>query len=253
MTTTTTSSSSTTSKMSLKLLVDIKVDRVLFAEASKDFVDFLFNLHRLPIGAVTNLLTKTNMVGSLGKLYESIENLSSTYLLQQSQDKDMLLKPTTLIPPGFLLLPNFKGNSEVYEPPKLYRCSWGSRCSNYVTLVVNTLCPNCDRLMNDSVTYAGKKKMELKGSGGEDGFVKEAVTYTIMDDLVVLPTSPISCHASLNKFNIKDISSIQEMVVEFGIQEAIQLLEASLQSRNVLTSVFLKDIKFKKESNMILQ
>ncbi|XP_054788017.1 uncharacterized protein LOC129293915 [Prosopis cineraria] len=248
-----TSSSSTTSKMSLKLLVDTKSERVLFAEASKDFVDFLFNLHRLPIGTVTKLLTKTNMVGSLGKLYESIENLSNTYLLQQKQGKDILLKPKALIPPGFLLLPNYEGNikeEDHQEPPKLYMCR--NRCQYTVTLVMNTPCLYCRNPMNSSVTYVGKKEMEAKGSVGEDGFVKDVVTYMVMDDLVVQPLSTISCIALLNKFNIKDVSSLQEMVVEFGIPEGMELLKASLQCSNALTSVFLKNIKFEKESNMIL-
>ncbi|KAF7811363.1 DUF674 domain-containing protein [Senna tora] len=63
----------------MKLLIDTKTQRVLFAEASKDFINFLFNLLQLPIGTVTRLLTKNGMVGCLGKLYESIENLNETY------------------------------------------------------------------------------------------------------------------------------------------------------------------------------
>ncbi|KAK4284125.1 hypothetical protein QN277_000997 [Acacia crassicarpa] len=246
----TTSSSSSTTKMSLKLLVDKKAERVLFAEASKDFIDFLFNLHRLPIGVVTKLLTKNNMVGSLGKVYESIENLSNTYLLHQNQNKDILLKPKTPIPPGFLLLSNYDTNinEEEIEPPQLYMCSnW---CRYYVTLVPNTPCSNCGRGMNNSVTYVGKNKMEVKGydgGGGEGGFVKEAVTYMVMDDLMVQPMSSISCISLLNKFNIKDVSSVQEMDVEFGVHEGIELLKASLLCNNVLTSVFHSNIKIKKE------
>ncbi|XP_054785511.1 uncharacterized protein LOC129292036 isoform X2 [Prosopis cineraria] len=230
-----TSSPSTTSKMSLKLLVDAKSERVLFAEASKDFVDFLFNLHRLPIGTVTKLLTKTNMVGSLGKLYESIENLNYTYLLQQNQDiKDILLKPKTLIPPGFLLLPNYEGNIEDHqEPPKLYMCR--NRCQYSVTLVMNTPCLYCRNPMNSAVTYVGKKEMEVKGYGGteKDGFVKDVVTYMVMDDLVVQPLSTISCIALLNKFNVKDVSSLQEMAVEFGIQEIIHSRDLFAQTLNL--------------------
>ncbi|KAI9127868.1 hypothetical protein K1719_000861 [Acacia pycnantha] len=248
----TTSSSST--KMSLKLLVDIKAERVLFAEASKDFIDFLFNLHRLPIGVVTKLLTKNNMVGSLGKIYESIENLSNTYLLHQNQNKDILLKPKTLIPPGFLLLSNYDTNikEEEIEPPKLYMCR--NRCMYSVTLVLNTPCSYCRSSMNNSVSYVGKNKMEVKTNygGGEGGFVKEVVTYMVMDDLMVQPMSTISCIALLNKFNIKDVSSLQEMDVEFGVHEGIEFLKASLQCNNVLTSVFHSNIKLKKESNMIL-
>lgn len=52
-----------TCKVSLKLLIDTKGNKVLFAEAGKDFVDFLFNLLSLPLGNVINLLTKNSMVG----------------------------------------------------------------------------------------------------------------------------------------------------------------------------------------------
>ncbi|KAH7840272.1 hypothetical protein Vadar_014921 [Vaccinium darrowii] len=39
-------------KVSLKLLIDTKGNRVLFPEARKDFVDFLFNLLLLPLGTL---------------------------------------------------------------------------------------------------------------------------------------------------------------------------------------------------------
>ncbi|MCI14922.1 DUF674 family protein, partial [Trifolium medium] len=58
-------SSSTTNKVTLKLLIDTKNEKVLFAEASKAVIDFLFNLLRLPVGTVVKLLSKNGMVGSL--------------------------------------------------------------------------------------------------------------------------------------------------------------------------------------------
>ncbi|CAI9108285.1 OLC1v1007854C1 [Oldenlandia corymbosa var. corymbosa] len=69
-----------TSKISLKLLVDTKSKRVLFAEAGKDAVDFLFHILTLPMGTVIRLLTEEKMVGCIGNLYESIENLCETYI-----------------------------------------------------------------------------------------------------------------------------------------------------------------------------
>ncbi|OMP02666.1 hypothetical protein COLO4_10947 [Corchorus olitorius] len=36
-------------EVSLKLLVDVRGQRVLFAEGGKDFVDFLFNILSLPL------------------------------------------------------------------------------------------------------------------------------------------------------------------------------------------------------------
>ena len=80
------------SKVSLKLLIDTKAHKVLFAEAGKDFVDFLFNILSLPVGTVVRLLANTSMIGSLGNLYESVENLNETYM-QSKQSKETLLKP----------------------------------------------------------------------------------------------------------------------------------------------------------------
>ncbi|CAL8155979.1 unnamed protein product [Prunus armeniaca] len=84
-----------TSPVRLKLLIDKKHKKVLFAKASKDFVDFLFTLLSLPVGIVIRLLSKKRMVGCLGKLYGNLENLNDTYL-QPNLNKDVLLKPKKL-------------------------------------------------------------------------------------------------------------------------------------------------------------
>ena len=85
--------SSSKPNITLKLLIDSKGQRVLFAEAGKDFADFLFTLLSLLLGTIIRLLsTNIGMVGSIGKLYESHENLSYTYI-QPNVDKDTLLDP----------------------------------------------------------------------------------------------------------------------------------------------------------------
>ncbi|CAN1131034.1 hypothetical protein LINPERHAP2_LOCUS6164 [Linum perenne] len=82
----------TTTKVTLKLLIDKKSNRVLFAEAGKEFVDFLFSILSLPLGTVIRLLSKDKMVGCLGNLYQSIEELGDTFI-QQSTSKDIVLNP----------------------------------------------------------------------------------------------------------------------------------------------------------------
>ncbi|KAH7548035.1 hypothetical protein ACOSP7_032659 [Xanthoceras sorbifolium] len=84
------------SSMKLKLLIDTKANKVPFAEAGKDFVDFLFYLISLPVGTVIRLLKENSLVGSFGKIYVSIENLNETYI-QPNQDKNSLLNPTAPI------------------------------------------------------------------------------------------------------------------------------------------------------------
>ncbi|PPD79619.1 hypothetical protein GOBAR_DD23451 [Gossypium barbadense] len=78
--------------MSLKLLIDTKGQRVLYAEVGKDFVDFLFNILLFPVGTFIKLLRKEGMVGFLANLYESVENLGDAYI-QLTTNKDTLLNP----------------------------------------------------------------------------------------------------------------------------------------------------------------
>lgn len=82
-----------TTNVRLKLLIDTETRSVLYAEADKDFIDFLFNLLSLPLGAVIRLLTKEHMVGCLGNLYESVQTLNETCFIKPSQAKEALLRP----------------------------------------------------------------------------------------------------------------------------------------------------------------
>ncbi|XP_028779614.1 uncharacterized protein LOC114735993 [Neltuma alba] len=239
--------SSSSSKVSLKLLIDTKEERVLFAEASKEFIDFLFNLLRLPIGTVTRLLTKNAMVGSLGKLYESKENLGDVYLNKPEQDRNTLLKPSSPLASGYLLPTandDDRHDTNSSGTPNLYMC--GGRCNYGVTRVRNRACPYCRGSMGYAVQLVGDDKKATEDSSAK-GFVKGVVTYTVMDDLEVRPMSTISTITLISKFKVKDISSLQERVVELRMEEGIKLLKASLQCKNVLTSVFLEKDNIKEQ------
>jgi hypothetical protein len=112
-------------KVSLRLLIEKKSQRVLFAEVDKKFVDFLFSIFTLPVGTVTRLLQKQNMAGCLHSLYKSIENLRDIYL-QPDQDKDFLLNPKVVNISGAkvpLLLPSVEHS---YSPKKFYRCEYNT-------------------------------------------------------------------------------------------------------------------------------
>jgi hypothetical protein len=58
--------------MMMKLTVDTKAQSVVYAEAGKDVVDFLFDLLTLPLATVVKLLTSRDsisMVGCIGDLH----------------------------------------------------------------------------------------------------------------------------------------------------------------------------------------
>ncbi|XP_039159484.1 uncharacterized protein LOC104420936 [Eucalyptus grandis] len=236
-----------TEKVSLKLLVNKSNRTVLFAEAGKDFVDFLFHFLALPVGTVIQLLTKTGMVGSLGNLYGSVEKLNDVYI--EPSKKDILLKPkapscVSEIP---LILPETSSDS---TPKTYYRCPQRSyhNCSGYVAEDPSAQCPQCNNSMNHPITLvkslAGNPAAAAASaaeSNSRVGFVHGVVTYMVMDDLEVKPMSTISSITLLTQFNVKEIRHLEEKVVSLGMDEGIKLLRTSFHSKKVLTDVFLDD------------
>ncbi|CAM0879549.1 unnamed protein product [Alopecurus aequalis] len=186
-----------TSALSMKLLIDTKARRVLFAEASKDVVDFLFSLLALPVGTAVKLLGKESMVGCIGNLYGSVEKLDGTYV-QPGAAKDALLHPAVLSP---------------------------AASANSTLLLL-------------SEPSSGKATQAVGAVGGK-GFVQGIVTYTVMDDLTVTPMSSISGITLLNTFAVEDLTALQEKTVQLDFSEGLAILKASLQSKTVLTDVFL--------------
>ena len=53
----------------------------------------------------------------------------------------------------------------------------------------------------------------------DGGYVEEAVIYMVMDDLAVKPLSTDSIISLLDKFNVKEIGTLEEKVVDLGEDE----------------------------------
>uniref|UniRef100_A0A6M2EI54 DUF674 domain-containing protein n=1 Tax=Populus davidiana TaxID=266767 RepID=A0A6M2EI54_9ROSI len=232
------------SKISLKLLINSKHNKVVFAEAGKDFVDFLLSLLALPVGTVIRLLTKSTMIGCIANLYGSLEKLDESYM-QPNQNKDSILKPTvtTQVTNPSFLLPDTKKP----ENRKLYYCP---SHPGYVSDSPNTVCNHCsspfigdNRCMSQEVKFVGTNVSTSTDTPASTdqagGYVKGLVTYMVTGDLSVSPMSMVSGVGLLNKFDIKDFSVLEEKVVELGINEGLELLKASLLSKDALTAVFL--------------
>lgn len=162
------------SNVRLKLLIDTNGRKVLFAEAGKDFVDFLFYVLSLPVGTVVKLLREKSMVGCLSNLHWSIEYINETYF-QQNQSKTSVLNPlspfnVTEIPPCFLTR-------------KCYTCNTYNH-GHYCTVDVPLTCPNCQVKMTKEWPYVSLTAANMGTvTDGCGGFVKGVVTYMIMDNL----------------------------------------------------------------------
>jgi hypothetical protein len=207
-----------TTRISLKLFIDKKSQRVLYAEADKEFVDFLFSIFTLPVGVVTRLLKEGGgMAGCLPTLYQGIENMSVAYI-QPDKDKKFLLQPNVVMPGAKvpLLLPNVGSTfRQLYRCPNQYKYS---NCSSYVADDAGTICPKCKCKMDGMVTFIDPTS-EIRASSGEEGYVKGTATYMVMDDLDVKVLSSTALVALLTKFNVKEIGDIDEKVVDVGVDE----------------------------------
>ncbi|CAO2185690.1 unnamed protein product [Urochloa humidicola] len=130
----------TTATLSMKLLVDRKAQRVVFAEAGKEVVDFLFSLLALPLGTAVKLVGEEAVAGSVGNLYASVERLDDAYVLPGAARSALLHPPAVASPAvstnsSVLLLP-----APAPAPPKaFFTCGYfyesltSRSCQSYVT------------------------------------------------------------------------------------------------------------------------
>ncbi|CAN1730071.1 hypothetical protein LINPERHAP1_LOCUS819 [Linum perenne] len=206
-------STNSESQVSLKLLIDKQTRKLVYGEAGKEFVDFLLTILSLPLGTVTMLLSKNNMVGclaSLGSLYQSIENLNDTYIIQS---KSSILNPEALYSPT--------KNTTLLSTDGLTGIRQFYTCSNTKEMTEDSraICPDCNKPMDIKIEY--HDAANSKTGGQEGGFVKGAVIYMIMDNLEVKPMSTVSIVATLNKFNIKDVGALEEKVIRVSSVEVL--------------------------------
>lgn len=149
------------SRVSMKPFIDTKGKRVLYAEAGKDFVDFLFHILSLPVGTLIRLLRKQENIGSLTNLYESIENLSDSYI-QPNQKKGVVLNPAP--PVSSCRVPYLDLTHQSPARGGFYKCS--NNCYSYVSDSPKANCPHCQRKMTSEMTYVATPRPTMPDEGG---------------------------------------------------------------------------------------
>eukprot|EP00267_Zea_mays_P053197 XP_020406310.1 uncharacterized protein LOC103651783 [Zea mays] len=190
-----------TAALSMKLLINKKAQQVLFAEASKEVVDFLFSLLALPVATAVKLAAAA---------------------------KDALLCPT-VVSPAANTRSSLLRLSELssVRPNKMYRCLGNSysNCRNYITDEHGKACLQCRVSMTTEVQYlpsagpsSGSGQVAAPQSMAK-GFVQGIVTYTVLDDLKVTPMSAISSITLLNTFVVADLGDLEEKKVQLGYNE----------------------------------
>lgn len=169
-------------KVSLRVLVDKERNRVLYAEAGKDFVDVLFSFLTLPLGTIARLVSKDSNIeavkfGSISSLYQSVSKFDQQYLWSHTC-KEMLLNPRNSMEDYCQKLKlNIDDTSMQY-----FVCeNWDCRRKNSgcrLSIFRNKIC-YCGKVMN--------REVFPEYPNLENGFVKKNVTFIISDDLYVMP------------------------------------------------------------------
>ncbi|GAU12154.1 hypothetical protein TSUD_01200 [Trifolium subterraneum] len=111
---------------------------------------------------------------------------------------------------------------EMEEENLGYTVYYGCRkCGDEVPCDRTTICSRCNKTKRVKQFWVLNTKDVEENILIKNGVVKDNVTFLVMDDLVIQPLcSAISMVTLLNnKFNIKEMGALQQMVVELGLDE----------------------------------
>ncbi|XP_058768048.1 uncharacterized protein LOC131641762 [Vicia villosa] len=221
--------------VSLKLLLNEKGNKVLFAEAGKDFVDILCSFLTMPLGTVARLVEMKSSigpvtVGCLNSLYQSVADLDESCFCNDTI-KQMLLQPINSAEDYCNTL---KLNIDDTQPTKYFACANFKNCS-YRDLTTSTYKDKHKCCCNHSFTC----QVFLKQS--HQGFVNCVTTFVITDDLTVMPNGiDYTSLSLLQEYGITNPSSVKEIVLNVTKEKVVDLLKHSLLSSSTLTDLFLR-------------
>ncbi|XP_027903713.1 uncharacterized protein LOC114163607 [Vigna unguiculata] len=201
-------------QVSLKVVVNKETNKVLFAEAEKDFVDVLCSFLTLPLRTIARLVENESTmgpvtIGSLNSLYRSVAALDNNCLWQQ-EDKKILLHPRNMAED---FCNSLKLNIDDTQPKIYFVCESISYLCDSICCTSNSYC-RCGKPRNQEASL----KSSLKG------FVNDVATFVITDDLIVMPNSmDYSSFAHLQNSGIKHPCLLKEIIVNVTRKKVLHL------------------------------
>jgi hypothetical protein len=212
-------------RLSIKLLIDTKAQKICFAEAGNDVIEFLSCLLCLPLSTTINLLSKERMVGSIGNVLDSMQELDSKYV-SSNKSKEPYISPTVapdmLRPLQQLLDAPLNVNSSVFTCSGKTDSQTGKHITcGYFSVLKGSGCPSCFSCMNEEMPHVRNNGFVF--GTNTNGFVG-TTTYTITDDLSIIPASSLSSINLLARCGVKDLGTLQQRTVTIGSDEVAYLL-----------------------------
>ncbi|PQP94319.1 uncharacterized protein Pyn_00412 [Prunus yedoensis var. nudiflora] len=230
-----------TNNIELKVLVDRGSNKVIFIEPENDFLDVLFSFMTIPMGTIIRLARKHSdpvVIGCMNNLYTSVENIDEQKFWIDIC-KDMLLHPRNAADSHCNDL-NLKLDDT--EPRRYFLCPNLCKVLSYYC----TYCPcSCLLIMNM------EKSLSLRTSEDGSVFVKGQTSFTVTDDLQVIPPNS-SASSVFTKLGLMDVDATEELTINIGTVEILNLLMCSLVSKTALTETLLKPQQDLKSRSTIL-
>ncbi|KAF3597049.1 hypothetical protein DY000_02021926 [Brassica cretica] len=202
---------------SLRFLIDEEKNRVVLAEAGKDFVDVLCGILTLPMGTIVSLLEKhknpqSSIVGCFHNLHRSVSIMDDDNFQTQAC-KNLLMHPKSMKEAQCRQL---KTSSIITDDMKVALNSMG--------LVLN--------ILNDR-GYSGFDKLREMVLDVGDDFARLFVhfgaplktSFIITDDMKVALYSMGLVLNILNDRGYSRFDKLREMVLDVGFEEVMTLLE----------------------------
>ncbi|XP_021821342.1 uncharacterized protein LOC110762921 [Prunus avium] len=222
-----------TNGIELKVLVDKGSNKVIFIEPNNDFVDVLFSLLTIPMGTIIRLARKHSdpvAIGCMNNLYASVENFDDQEFWMHTC-KDMLLHPRNAADSQCNAL---KLKLDDAEPRRYFLNPYSPQLFAY----------SCSAGMN--------REWSLSFRASQDGsvFVKGQTRFTVTDDLQVIPPSS-TANSVFTKLRVVDVDAMEELTINIGTVEILNLLMCSLVSKTALTETLLKPKQDLKSSSTI--
>jgi len=194
--------------VSMKLLLNEKGNKVLFAEAEKDFVDILCIFLTMPLGTIARLVEKESgigpvTVGCLNSLYRSVADLDESCFATKTI-KPVLLEPINSAEDYCNTL---KLNIDDTQPTKYFACFNYNRCNSPRLSAT-------DKLFTHKCSCGNVFPVEVFLENFSQGFVNDVATFIITDDLTVIPNCiDYTSFELFQGFGIKNPSSVKEVVL----------------------------------------
>ncbi|XP_057792648.1 uncharacterized protein LOC131009376 isoform X1 [Salvia miltiorrhiza] len=227
---------------SLKVMINKERTKVLFADSDSHFADILLSFLSLPLGRIVKVLEKhygdeAPSIGSLSSLYRSLVNLDSSYFWTDGA-KQTLLDPTSSLEHEYgrlkLDITDFQP-AEYFYCIGLYQCSYRFRSvSIYYDHVKKCKFGLCGGTMKIEVVKKGSE-----AAASRDGvFTMNTSSFLISDDLHIFP-SETGLLGVISFLGITDMDNAEQIKVDLGFTEIMNLLKASLTSPTPLSDIIL--------------